>query len=67
MPVFASGGSTTSMSTFLSSLGEVVTATISNVVTIANTIVSTPLLLFTTGILFTGACVGILGRFLSRS
>lgn len=58
---------TTSMSAFLSTLGEVATVIISNVVTIANTIVSTPLLLFTTGFLLVGGCVGILGRFLSRN
>ena len=34
---------------------------------VVNTIVSNPLLLMTTGILFLGAAVGILGRLLSKS
>lgn len=33
---------------------------------VADTIVDTPLLLFTTAFLFVGGCVGIFGRLLSR-
>lgn len=34
---------------------------------VANTITSNPLLLFTTGFLFLGGCIGLFGRLLSRS
>lgn len=37
------------------------------ITTIATTIVSTPLLLFTVGFLFLGGCIGIFGRLLSRN
>lgn len=55
------------MSTLITSFGEVATAIFDQVGTIADTIVSTPLLLFTTGFLFLGGCVGIFGRLLSRN
>lgn len=54
------------MSTFLGSVGEVATKIFDWVGTAAETIVSTPLLLFTVGFLAVGGAVGILGRLLSR-
>ena len=58
---------TSTMSTLISSFGEVATAIFQQVSQIADTIVETPLLLFTTGFLFLGGCVGIFGRLLSRN
>lgn len=54
------------MAALLSSLGEVVTAVLSYVGTICNTIVGQPLLLMTTGFLLIGGCIGIFGRLLSK-
>ena len=54
------------MSTLITSFGEVASAIFDQVTQIASTIVETPLLLFTTGFLFLGGCVGIFGRLLSR-
>lgn len=54
------------MSTLLTQLGEVVTQTLSWVVDAVDTIVGSPFLLLTTGILVLGGAVGILGRLLSR-
>lgn len=54
------------MAALLTELGSVVTAIFGYVGTVASTIVSTPLLLMTTGIFFAGAAVGLFGRFLSR-
>lgn len=55
------------MSTLLTDFATVATAVWSQATTIATTIVSTPLLLFTTGFLFVGGCIGIFGRLLSRN
>ena len=55
------------MATLISSFGEVATAIFTQITEIADTIVSTPWLLFTTGFLFLGGCVGIFGRLLSRN
>lgn len=55
------------MSTLLTDFATVATAVWSQTTTIATTIVSTPLLLFTTGFLFVGGCIGIFGRLLSRN
>ena len=54
------------MTEMISSFAEIGTAIFSQVGTIASTIVETPLLLFTTGFLFIGGCIGIFGRLLSR-
>lgn len=59
-------GSAISMSTMLSDLGTVASAIWSQVGEVAETITSTPLLLFTIGFLFVGGAVGIVGRLLSR-
>lgn len=55
------------MTALITQFGEVATAVFTQVTKIASTIVETPLLLFTTGILFLGGCIGIFGRLLSRN
>lgn len=55
------------MSALITSFGTVATAIFTQVGKIASTIVDTPLLLFTTGFLFLGGCIGIFGRLLSRN
>lgn len=55
------------MSTLITEFGTVATAIFEQVGTICSTIVGNPLLLFTTGFLFVGGCVGIFGRLLSRN
>ena len=56
----------TTMATFLTSVGAVVTDVIGWVGQSAETIMTTPILLFTTGFLAIGGSVGILGRLLSK-
>lgn len=56
----------TTMTAFLGSVGEVVTKVLTWVGNSAETIMSTPILLFTTGFLAIGGSVGILGRLLSK-
>lgn len=51
----------------LSDLGSVAGAVMQFVSTVADTIVSTPLLLLTVGFFFGGGCVGIFGRILSKN
>ena len=58
---------TNTMDSLLTDLGIVATNVLSTVGDVATTIVSEPLLLLTTGVLFLGAAVGILGRMLSKS
>ena len=55
------------MANLLSELGTVVTETLGWTVEAVDTIVSTPFLLLTTGILVLGGAIGILGRLLSRN
>lgn len=55
------------MADLISQFGTIATAIFTQIGTVASTIVSTPLLLFTTGFLFLGGCVGIFGRLLSRN
>lgn len=54
------------MSALITSLSEVATAVMTQVVTICTTITEQPLLLLTVGFLFIGGCIGIFGRLLSR-
>lgn len=56
-----------SMTTLLATISEIVTSILSNVVTVANTISSTPLLALSLGFFFIGGVVGIIGRMLSRN
>ena len=65
MVVLTATGST--MSGLLGDLSTVGTEVLGTVGEVITTIVSNPLTLFTTGILFLGGAVGILGRLLSRS
>lgn len=57
----------TPMSSLLTELGTVVTQVMTWVGNIASTIVSTPLLLVTTGFLVLGGAIGIFGRLLSKN
>lgn len=54
------------MSGLLTDLGTVVTQMLSWVSDVASTIVGTPILLMTTGILVLGGAIGIFGRLLSK-
>lgn len=58
---------TATMAELITQFGTVGTAIFDQVKTISTTIVGDPLLLFTTGFLFVGGCVGIFGRLLSRN
>lgn len=58
---------TSTMAELIAQFGTVGTAIFDQVKTISSTIVGDPLLLFTTGFLFVGGCVGIFGRLLSRN
>lgn len=58
---------TATMADLISSLTTVASAIMTQVGTVSQTIVGDPLLLFTTGFLFVGGCVGIFGRLLSRN
>lgn len=51
----------------LQSLSPIAEWIVTEVTVIANTIVSTPLLLMTTGFLLIGGVIGIFGRMLSRN
>ena len=59
--------STNTMSTLLTDLGTVVSNVLGWVGDVATTIVETPILLMTTGILVLGGAIGIFGRLLSRN
>lgn len=55
------------MSELLADLSTVVTSALTTVPTITGVIMDDPLLLMTTGFLFLGGCIGIIGRLLSRN
>lgn len=55
------------MATLIADFATIATAIWTQVGEVATTITATPLLLFTTGFLFLGGCVGIFGRLLSRN
>lgn len=57
----------TTMATLLSTLASVVTQILTWVGSVAETIVSTPILLLTTGFLVLGGAIGIFGRLLSKN
>ena len=59
--------SSSPMSDLLAQLALVVTQVMTWIGTIASTIVSTPILLLTTGFLVLGGAVGIFGRLLSKN
>lgn len=58
---------TSGMADLLAQLALVVTQVFTWVGTVASTIVSTPLLLLTTGFLVLGGTIGIFGRLLSKN
>lgn len=60
------GTTTGTMADLITQFTTVATSIWDQAGTIADTIVATPLLLFTTAFLFVGGCVGIFGRLLSR-
>ena len=64
--MFLSEVAPSAMSNLIKDFGTIASAIFTQVSEVADTIVSTPLLLFTTGFLFLGGCVGIFGRLLSR-
>lgn len=55
------------MAALLADLSTVVTSIFTWVGTVASTIVSTPILLLTTGFLVLGGAIGIFGRLLSKN
>lgn len=55
------------MASLLTELGTVVTQVLVWVGNVAETIVSTPILLLTTGFLVLGGAIGIFGRLLSKN
>lgn len=55
------------MQELLNSLSPIAEWIVTETTVIANTIVSTPLLLMTTGFLLIGGVIGIFGRLLSRN
>lgn len=63
MSILTSSG----MADLLSELGTVVTQMLTWVGNVASTIVSTPILLLTTGVLVLGGAIGIFGRLLSKN
>ena len=60
-------GTATGMDVLLGDLGTVATNVLNAVGDVVDTIIGNPYLLLTTGVLFLGAAIGILGRLLSKS
>ena len=58
---------TTAMGGFLSTMGEVATCIFGQVTTIGKTIMDTPFLLVTAGVMLVGAAIGIFGRLLHKA
>lgn len=58
---------TTSLSSFLGDLTTIATSVLGFVGDVTSAIIGDPFLLFTVGILFLGAAVGVMGRLLSRN
>lgn len=56
----------TAMSNFLGTMSEVATWVFDQIGTIGTTIMETPFLLVTTGVMLVGAAVGIFGRLLVK-
>lgn len=57
----------TSMADLLTQLGNMFTTVMTNIGTVAETVVDTPLLLVGCAMMFTGACIGFFRRLLSAS
>lgn len=58
---------TSTLASFMSEIAAGAATIPTFIVTLCNTIVETPFLLFTVVFLFVGGCVGIIGRLLSRN
>lgn len=58
---------TTTLSSFLADLTTIATSVLGFVGNVTAEIIGDPFLLFTVGILFLGAVIGIVGRLLSRN
>lgn len=65
--IYALAATPTAMESLITQFGQIATAIFDQVKTVSATIVGDPLMLFTTGFLFVGGCVGIFGRLLSRN
>ena len=65
--VLATAPEPTSLAGLLGNLSSVASSVFSWVTNVASTIVSTPILLLTTGFLVVGGAVGIFGRLLSKN
>lgn len=57
----------TTMSGFLETMSSVATWIFGQITTIGQTIMDTPFLLVTTGVMLVGAAIGIFGRLLHKS
>lgn len=55
------------MTEFLATMSEVATWIFGQIGTIGSTIMATPFLLVTTGVMLVGAAIGIFGRLLKKS
>ncbi len=55
------------MTAFLSTMSEIATWIFGQITTIGSTIMATPFLLVTTGVMLVGAAIGIFGRLLHKS
>ena len=58
---------TPTVASLIGDLGTFATSIWSQITTVATTITTTPILLFTVGFLFVGGALGIFGRLLSRN
>lgn len=65
--VLATAPEPTSLAGLLGNLSSIVTECFTWIASVASTIVSTPILLLTTGFLVVGGAVGIFGRLLSKN
>ena len=65
--MYLTAGTTSDMQSLLDNLTEVVIGVLVWVSDVVDTIVASPFLLLTTGVLMLGAAVGIMGRLLSRN
>lgn len=60
------GETASTMTAFLAMLTEVCTSLMTQVTNVCSFIIQTPLLVFTVGIMFLGAAVGIISRLIRR-
>ena len=60
-------GAASTMTEFLATMSEIATWVFGQVGTVGETIMNTPFLLVTTGVMLVGAAIGIFGRLLSKN